>query len=38
MAICGVIADYSDGLEVGVDDGGSDECESAFFEVFGNFI
>ena len=30
-----MVVDHADGLHVGVDDGGAEELEAAFFEVFG---
>lgn len=38
VAVCGVVVDHADGLHVGVDDGGADEGEAAFFEILADFF
>lgn len=37
-AICGVVIDHADGLHEGVADGGADEAEAAFFQVFAHGV
>lgn len=38
VAVGGVVVYHADGLHVGVDDGGAYEGETAFFEVFADFL